>query len=228
MWVASISSSFSSSSSSLSTNINICWTPTISDHKEGKVQSLWNFEFRGESEVALWGLQCLPQFSSLFSLLFVGRPSECLPPVSIVSLGLHSSSEGGVLFSSFYRKGNWGLELSNLFEVILSRICIFIAVSFIPPFSHYQFYPSSTGHNMKTEVYRSFDGLSTACCVPVIDLQTTESVPGPMRLGPLRGAGLRTVQLFTGTPPLSEVSGRRGQDHTWRHLLQWWWASAKD
>lgn len=117
-----------SSSSSASSSSTIYWACTVADHKEDKVQSFWTLELRGEWVDIPWASSaCLISLLSSFHCVCV--LTFCMHYFIWSSQQL---GERGLLLSSFYGKGNWRLELSNLFEVILTRICAFTTIHFIP------------------------------------------------------------------------------------------------
>lgn len=129
--LVTIFSSSLSSSSSASSSSSIYWACTVADHKEDKAQSFWTLELRGDWVDIPWASSaCL---ISLFSFVFI---SLC---ACVLTFYMHyfiwssqQLGERGLLLSAFYGKGNWCLELSNLFEVILTRICVFTTIHFIP------------------------------------------------------------------------------------------------
>ena len=169
-----------------------------------------------------WGLLCLPHFPFLFGLLSLGRLSVLTFCVHYFTGPAQQPPEGSVLLSSFYRKGNWGLGLSNLFEVILTRICIFIAMHFIPPFSYYLFYPSSTGHNIKMEMYLGHWMDLSNCVLWSCDWSTDDWVchwtHGPVTHGPwglCKGQGSGQFCCSWELLALRGPGGKRGQGHAW-------------
>lgn len=127
-WVTISSSSFSSSSSA-SSSPTISWACTVADHKEDKAQSFWTLELRGEWVDIPWASSAY--LISLFSFVFISLGGcVCLHSVCIISFDLHSNLVREVYcYPHFMAKGT---DVCNLFEVILTRICVFTTMHFIP------------------------------------------------------------------------------------------------